>query len=109
MGDIPHGLKEAIENDELVLFIGAGLSCELKNMEGTALGGWKEMVLSMLSFLKDKEYITTEEQQSCEELGPIKALQRLENKGIDREKIRDFLKGYCTLGKENKFPLQEKL
>lgn len=109
MENIPHGLKEAIEKDELVLFIGAGLSCELKNTEGTALGGWKEMVLSMLSFLKDKEYITTEEQQSCEELGPIKALQRLENKGIDREKIRDFLKGYFTLGKENKFPLQEKL
>ena len=109
MGNIPQRLKEAIKNDELVLFIGSGLSWNLKNTEGKTLGGWKEMVSSILSYLKDKEYITAEEQQSCEELGPIKALQRLENKGIDREKIRDFLKGYFTLGKENKFPLQEKL
>ena len=109
MGNIPQRLKEAIEKDELVLFIGAGLSCELKNTEGTALGGWKEMVLSMLSYLNKEDYITDEELQSCEELGPIKALQRLENRGIDREKVRDFLQDYFTLGKENEFPLQEKL
>ena len=109
MGNIPQRLKEAIKNDELVLFIGSGLSRKLKNTEGKPLGGWKEMVSSMLFYLKDKEYITAEEQQSCEELEPIKALQRLENKGIDREKVRDFLQGYFTLGKENKFPLQEKL
>ena len=109
MENIPQRLKEAIKNDELVLFIGAGLSYELKNTEGTALGGWKEMVSSMLSYLKDKEYITAKEQRFCLKLEPIKALQRLENKGIDREKVRDFLQGYFTLGKENKFPLQEKL
>lgn len=108
MGDIPQRLKEAIENDELVLFIGSGLSWKLKNTKG-ALGGWKEMVSSMLSYLKDKEYITAEEQQSYDKLEPIKALQRLENKGIDREKVRDFLQDYFTLGKENEFPLQEKL
>ena len=109
MKNIPHGLKEAIEKDELVLFIGAGLSWDLKNTEGKTLGGWKEMVSSILSFLKDKEYITAKERRFYLKLEPIKALQRLENKGIDREKVRDFLKGYFTLGKENKFPLQEKL
>ena len=109
MENIPHGLKEAIEKDELVLFIGAGLSWNLKNTEGKTLGGWKEMVLSMLSYLNKEDYITDEELQSCEELGPIKALQRLENRGIDREKVRDFLQDYFTLGKENEFPLQEKL
>ena len=109
MGNIPQRLKEAIEKDELVLFIGSGLSRKLKNTAGNTLGGWKEMVSSMLSYLKDKEYITAKEQRFCLKLEPIKALQRLENKGIDREKIRDFLKGYFTLGKENKFPLQKKL
>ena len=109
MENIPQRLKEAIKNDELVLFIGSGLSYELKNTEGKTLGGWKEMVSSMLSYLKDKEYITAKEQRFCLKLEPIKALQRLENKGIDREKIRDFLKGYFTLGKENEFPLQKKL
>ena len=109
MGNIPQRLKEAIENDELVLFIGSGLSWNLKNTAGNTLGGWKEMVSSMLSYLKDNEYITAKELQSCEELGPIKALQRLENRGIDREKVKDFLQDYFTLGKENEFPLQEKL
>jgi len=109
MENIPQRLKEAIEKDELVLFIGAGLSWKLKNTEGKILGGWKDMVSSMLSYLKDKEYITAKEQRFCLKLEPIKALQRLENKGIDREKIRDFLKGYFTLGEENEFPLQEKL
>ena len=109
MKNIPHGLKEAIENDELVLFIGAGLSWKLKNTEGTALGGWKDMVSSMLSYLKDKKRITAEEQQSCEELGPIKALQRLENNKIDKRVIEHFVKRYFKLGKENNFSLQEKL
>ena len=109
MGNIPRGLKEAIEKDELVLFIGAGLSWDLKNTEGKTLGGWKEMVSSILSFLKDEAYITAEEQQSCEELGPIKALQRLENNKIDKRVIGKFVKRYFKLGKENNFSLQEKL
>ena len=109
MENIPQRLKEAIENDELVLFVGSGLSWKLKNTAGNTLGGWKEMVSSMLSYLKDKEYITAKEQRFYLKLEPIKALQRLENKGIDREKVRDFLQGYFTLGKENEFPLQEKL
>ena len=109
MENIPHGLKEAIEKDELVLFIGAGLSWDLKNTEGKTLGGWKEMVSSILSFLKDKAYITAEEQHSCEKLGPIKALQRLENNKIDKRVIGKFVKRYFTLGKENDFSLQEKL
>ena len=109
MENIPHGLKEAIENDELVLFIGAGLSWDLKNTKGKPLGGWKEMVSSILSYLNKEDYITAEEQQSCEELGPIKALQRLENNKIDKRVIGHFVKGYFKLGKENNFSLQEKL
>ena len=109
MENIPHGLKEAIEKEELVLFIGAGLSWDLKNTEGKTLGGWKDMVSSMLSYLKDKEYITAEEQQSCEKLEPIKALKRLENNKIDRRVIGNFVKRYFTLGEGNDFPLQKKL
>lgn len=109
MENIPQRLKEAIENDELVLFIGAGLSWDLKNTEGKTLGGWKDMVSSMLSYLKDKKRITAKEQHSCEKLGPIKALQRLENNKIDKRVIGKFVKRYFTLGKKNKFPLQEKL
>ena len=108
MENIPHGLKEAIEKDELVLFIGAGLSWDLKNTEGKTLGGWKEMVSSILSFLKDKEYITAEEQQSYDKLEPIGALKKLEDKGISRREIGDFLKRYFTLEKAQEFPKHQK-
>jgi len=108
MENIPHGLKEAIEKDELVLFIGAGLSWDLKNTEGKTLGGWKEMVSSILSFLKDKEYITAEEQQSYDKLEPIDALKKLEEKGISRREIGDFLKHYFTLKKSKKLPIHKK-
>ena len=109
MENIPHGLKEAIENDELVLFIGAGLSWDLKNTEGKTLGGWKEMVSSMLSFREVKIRITAEEQQSYEKLEPIKALKELKKKGIDKNIVGDFIKRYFTLGEENNLSLQEDL
>ena len=108
MENIPHGLKEAIEKDELVLFIGAGLSWDLKNTEGKTLGGWKEMVSSILSYLKDKEYITAEEQQSYDKLEPIGALKKLEDRGISRREIGDFLKHYFTLKKSKKLPIHKK-
>ena len=109
MENIPQRLKEAIEKDELVLFVGSGLSWNLKNTKGNTLGGWKEMVSSMLSYLKNRAHITAKEQQSCEKLGPIKALQRLENNKIDKRVIGKFVKRYFTLGEENDFSLQEKL
>ena len=109
MENIPHGLKEAIEKDELVLFIGAGLSWNLKNTAGNTLGGWEDMVSSILSYLKDKEYITAEEQQSCEKLEPIDALKELKKKGIDKNIVGDFIKRYFTLGEENNLSLQEDL
>ena len=109
MENIPHGLKEAIEKDELVLFIGSGLSWNLKNTEGNTLGGWKEMVSSILSFLKDEAYITAEEQQSCEKLEPIDALKKLKKKGIDKNIVGDSIKRYFTLGEENNLSLQKDL
>ena len=111
MENIPRGLKKAIEKDELVLFIGAGLSCELKNTEGTALGGWKEMVLSMLSYLNKEDYITDEEQKSYEKLDPIDALKKLEEKDepIGKEEVGDFIKCYFELEKGNDLSLQRDL
>lgn len=111
MGNIPRGLKKAIENDELVLFIGAGLSCELKNTEGTTLGGWKEMVSSMLSYLNKEDYITDEDQKSYEKLEPIDALKKLEEKDepIGKEEVGDFIKCYFELEKGNDLSLQKAL
>ncbi|WP_454897541.1 SIR2 family protein [Alloprevotella tannerae] len=111
MGNIPRGLKKAIEKDELVLFIGAGLSWNLKNTEGKALGGWKDMVSSMLSYLNKEDYITDEEQKSYEKLDPIDALKKLEEKDepIGKEEVGDFIKCYFELEKGNDLSLQKDL
>ena len=109
MINIPPGLKEAIEADDLVLFIGAGLSWNLKNTDNEPLEGWGKMVKSITSHLNEKGYITDELKLSCDALEPIKALEKLETEGINRGQVGKFVKHYFTLGKENDFSFHEKL
>ena len=106
---IPHGLKEAIEADDLVLFIGAGLSWNLKNTENEPLEGWDKMVKSILSHLNEKGYITDEEKQSCDKPNPIDTLQELENRRISRREVGEFVKHYFTLKEENDLSFHQKL
>ncbi len=109
MINIPPGLKEAIEADDLVLFIGAGLSWNLKNTDNESLEGWDKMVKSITSHLNKKGHITDELKQSCDGLEPIKALEKLETKGINRRQVGEFVKHYFTLGKDNDFSFHKKL
>lgn len=106
---IPHGLKEAIEADDLVLFIGAGLSWNLKNTKNEPLEGWDKMVKSILSHLNEKGYITDEEKQSCDRPNPIDTLQELENRRISRREVGEFVKYYFTLKEENDLSFHQKL
>ncbi|ATV54973.1 SIR2 family protein [Prevotella intermedia] len=109
MINIPPGLKEAIEADDLVLFIGAGLSWNLQNTDNEFLEGWDKMVKSITSHLNEKGYITDELKQSCDSLEPIKALEKLETEGINRRQVGEFVKHYFTLGKDNDFSFHKKL
>lgn len=109
MINIPSELKKAIETDELVLFIGAGLSWDLKNTDNESLEGWGKMVKSITSHLNEKGHITDELKQSCDGLEPIKALEKLETEGINRRQVGEFVKHYFTLGKENDFSFHKKL
>nr|WP_314755427.1 SIR2 family protein [uncultured Prevotella sp.] len=109
MIEIPHGLKEAIEADDLVLFIGAGLSWNLKNTKNEPLEGWDKMVKSILSHLNEKGYITDEEKLSCDKPNPIDTLQELENRRISRREVGEFVKYYFTLKEENDLSFHQKL
>ena len=109
MINIPPGLKEAIEADDLVLFIGAGLSWNLKNMDNESLEGWDKMVKSITSHLNKKGHITDKLKQSCDALEPIKALEKLENKGITKREVGGFVKHYFTLRGGNDFSFHKKL
>ena len=106
---IPPGLKEAIEEDDLVLFVGAGLSWGLKNTKNELMEGWDKMVKSVTSHLNNKGYITDEDKRLCDGLEPIDALEIIENKGVDKSKVANFIKRYFALGKGNDFSLHRKM
>ena len=109
MINIPPGLKEAIEADDLVLFIGAGLSWNLKNTDNESLEGWDKMVKSITSHLNKKGYITDELKQSCDALKSIETLEILENREISKREVGEFIKHYFALKRGNDFPYQQKL
>lgn len=109
MINIPPGLKEAIEADDLVLFIGAGLSWDLKNTDNESLEGWDKMVKSITSHLNEKGHITDELKQICDVLEPIETLKILEKKGISKREIGGFVKHYFTLRGGNDFSFHKKL
>ena len=109
MINIPSELKKAIEADELVLFIGAGLSWDLKNTDNESLEGWSKMVKSITSHLITEGYITDELKQICDALEPIETLKILEKKGISKREIGGFVKHYFTLRGGNDFSFHKKL
>ena len=109
MISIPSELKKAIEADDLVLFIGAGLSWDLKNTDNESLEGWGKMVKSITSHLITEGYITDELKQICDALEPIETLKILEKKGISKREIGGFVKHYFTLRGGNDFSFHKKL
>ena len=109
MVNIPTGLREAIKADELVLFVGAGLSWNFKNKKNETLEGWTKMASSITSYLCDNDHIPENLKQACDTLGEIKTLGILEEREIGRREVGEFVKDYFTLGEGNDFSLHQKL
>lgn len=109
MINIPLGLREAIQADELVLFVGAGLSWNFKNKKNETLEGWTKMASSITSYLCDNGHIPENLKQACDTLGEIKTLEILEEREIGRREVGEFVKDYFTLGEGNDFSLHQKL
>jgi len=109
MVNIPTGLREAIQADELVLFVGAGLSWNFKNKKNETLEGWTKMASSITSYLCDNNHIPENLKQACDTLGEIKTLEILEEREIGRREVGEFVKDYFTLGEGNDFSLHQKL
>ena len=109
MIEIPPGLREAIKADELVLFVGAGLSWNFKNKKNETLEGWTKMASSITSHLKEKRRITEEVKQSCDKKEPIDALKEIEDNGVNKGIVGSFVKDYFSLGEENNYSFQQKL
>lgn len=109
MVNIPTGLRGAIQADELVLFVGAGLSWNFKNKKNETLEGWTKMASSVTSHLKEKHRITEEVKQSCDKKEPIDALKEIEDSGVNKRIVGEFVKDYFTLGEGNDYSLHQNL
>ena len=57
--NFPPELLTAIEKENLIVFVGAGLSRELKNVNDQEIGNWDNLVLQILKNLKNDDTVPT--------------------------------------------------
>jgi tetratricopeptide (TPR) repeat protein len=110
MTELPTKLKNAICNNELIVFVGAGLSFNLKNINNQKLQGWSNLVEQILSHLKDKDYDVSDLIPLTKKREPIKILDLLESdNSIPKNEIYDFIKQFLDLNETNDFELHKKI
>lgn len=103
-------LKEAIEKDNLVIFVGAGTSMNLNNIKGEKIGTWKNLVFKLINHLNENSnnkysYLIP----LIEKYEPIEILNLIEkDKEIDKTDIYDFLKDFLDIG-DNDYELHKKI
>lgn len=107
--EIPYELAEAIKDNNLVLFIGAGLSSNLVNKQNSKIGNWKNLVDSLIVYLRGKGYDLSEIKE-VEEGKELEALQIIENdQNIPLYQIINFAKSFYDLANDNDLTLHRKL
>ncbi|MBT1711776.1 tetratricopeptide repeat protein [Fulvivirgaceae bacterium PWU5] len=107
---VPNDLEKAICNDNLIVFVGAGLSYGLFNINKQPLKGWTNLVEQMLGHLKQKGYDVDYLLPVLSRQPPIKVLDLIESdNNIPKKEISDFIKDFLDLAEDNDFTLHEKL
>lgn len=102
-------LFQAVKNDDIVLFVGAGTSWELNNIKSQKLEGWKNLVIQLLHFLVVKGYDVSSLLNIVNEYDPILILRLLEKKEIPENDFMEFVSEFYTISDENDFSLHKKL
>ncbi|MBL7781540.1 MAG: SIR2 family protein [Saprospiraceae bacterium] len=107
---IPRELEEAIKENELIIFVGAGLTYNLLNAKGQPIKGWSNLVHQILQHLKEEGHDVEVLFPLVARYEPIDILHLIErDKNISREKISDFIKDFLDLKEDNNFDLHRKL
>jgi tetratricopeptide (TPR) repeat protein len=110
MSKIPVELRNAITNNELVLFIGAGLSFNLVNTKDQKLLGWDNLVLCILENLKENGHEVDILKPLVGKYEPIKILDLIESdKILPKKEIYKFVKTFYELKETSHLELHEKL
>ncbi len=110
MNKIPVELRNAITNNELILFIGAGLSFNLINSKDQPLKGWDNLVLCILENLKENGHEVDHLKPLVGKYEPIKILDLIESdKALPKTEVYKFVKSYYELKETSHLELHKKL
>jgi len=104
----PPELITAIEKENLIVFVGAGLSLDLKNTKDQKIGNWDNLVLQILKNVKNDD--TDLLIPLVGKFDPVDILDLLEkNKNVNVGKVKDFTKSFFDLHSENDLSVHEKI
>ncbi|MDR3047296.1 MAG: hypothetical protein LBU51_06745 [Bacteroidales bacterium] len=108
---ISNELKTAIKENNLVLFVGAGLSCKFKNKNGEEIGNWKNLVIKIIEHLENDESKVNNLKPLVENYNPIDILDLIEkNSNNLSNKALEFVIDFFTLPDDkNDYSLHKKL
>jgi tetratricopeptide (TPR) repeat protein len=108
---IPAELRTAIKENNLVLFVGAGLSCKFENKNGVKIGNWKNLVIKIIEHLENDETKVKNLKPLADSYNPIDMLYLIEKIGNGiRNKALEFSKDFFTLKEDNNnFELHKRL
>ncbi len=110
MTKIPIELKNAICSNQLLVFVGAGLSFNLVNINNQPLKGWSNLVEQILIHLKGKGFETDYLIPVLKKQDPIKVLNLIEtDKDIPKTEIYSFIRDFLDLKESNNLELHKKL
>jgi len=103
-------LIQAVKNNNLVLFVGAGTSWNLINTKRKKLEGWKNLVVKLLNHLIDKKYTVDSLLSIVNDFDPIDVLKLLEKKKeIPSSLLTEFICDFYSVNDENDYSLHKKL
>lgn len=111
---LPPPLKEAIKNDNLVIFVGAGLSCNFINKQQKRIGDWANLVDQLFKHLQDNGHDLSSIEQNEEAVKNIEPIDRLRKLAsintVSPSEIEDFAAEFYTLNEDvNDFSLHNKI
>ena len=110
MSKIDIELKNAIKENNLVLFVGAGLSFNLVNTQNQQIKGWSNLVACILDDLEKKGYDVGHLIPLLKKYDPIKILDLIESdKTLPKKEIYKYAKDFFELSNTNNLDLQRKL
>jgi hypothetical protein len=97
--ELPIELIEAARNNNLVIFVGAGLSCTFTNAQGKTLGNWKNLVKQIVESSSKEGYFTTLLQSAIDRGDePIEVLDLIEILSLlPKDEIAGFANNFYSL------------